>query len=58
MNRAFGSAFKVGSWSANIVLPFLADKIGDPKTTTICADVIMILAERITPAMVIKGLVK
>ena len=58
MNRVFGSALKVGQWAANLVIPYLGDKIGDPKTTTTASEIIMILGEKVTPAFVIKGLVK
>lgn len=58
MLKSFGSAFKVGQRSANIVIPFLSDKIGDSKYTSGCQEIILILGEKLTPAFVIKGISK
>ena len=58
MLKSFGSAFQVGQRSANIVIPFLSDKIGDTKYTSGCQEIILILGEKLTPAFVIKGISK
>ena len=58
MQKSFGSAFKVGSRAANVVIPFLADKIGDPKYCAGIQDIILILGEKLTPAFIIKGVSK
>ena len=58
MVKVFGSAFKVGQRSTNVILPFISDKIGDTKFTALCSEVILILGEKVTPSFVIKGLAK
>lgn len=58
MIKVFGSAFKVGQWATNVVIPFISDKLGDPKFTSLCSEVILILSEKVTPSFVIKGLAK
>lgn len=58
MIKVFGSAFKVGQRATNVVLPFISDKLGDPKFVALCSEVILILSEKVTPSFVIKGLAK
>ena len=58
MQKSFGSAFKVGQRAANVVIPFLADKIGDPKYCAGIQEIILILGEKLTPAFIIKGVSK
>lgn len=44
--------------SATLLIPFLAEKIGDAKYKKLCAESLMSISEIVAPSLVVKGIAK